>query len=122
MKKRSHGNDSPPPPTPMMIEVERVQTGIRIEKRLLKVLKGLAEYHDITLGDLLEGIVLHSFEGLSPFGEEAQRRIADLKRIYHLDLDSKASHRLLEKDHAPGATRVEPEGPAVTGSKRRRKE
>ncbi len=41
--------------------VERVQTGVRMEKRLLKVLKGFAEYHDLSLGDLLEGIVLHAF-------------------------------------------------------------
>ena len=47
--------------------IERVQTGIRIEKRLLKVLKGLAEVLDISLGDLLEGIVLHAFEGKAPF-------------------------------------------------------
>ena len=79
------------------IVVERVQTGIRMEKRMLKVLKGLAEYHDMTLGDLLEGIVLHAFDGQHPFGEETRQRIADLKRIYKLDLDSTASHRLLEK-------------------------
>jgi hypothetical protein len=79
------------------IQVERVQTGIRIEKRLLKVLKGLAEYHDMTLGDLLEGIVLHAFDGKHPFTPETRRRIADLKRIYKLDLDSAASHRLREK-------------------------
>ena len=35
-----------------MIEVERVQTGVRIEKRLLKVLKAFAELKDLTLGDL----------------------------------------------------------------------
>ena len=79
------------------IEVERVQTGIRIEKRLLKVLKGLAEYHDMTLGDLLEGIVLHAFDGKHPFTDETRRRIADLKAIYKLDLDSSASHRLRER-------------------------
>jgi len=79
------------------ILVERVQTGVRLEKRLLKVLKGLAEYHDMTLGDLLEGIVLHAFDGKHPFSEETRQRIADLKRIYRLDLDSSASHRLLEK-------------------------
>jgi hypothetical protein len=78
--------------------VERVQTGVRLEKRLLKVLKALAEYHDLTLGDLLEGIVLHAFDGRSPFGDDALRRIADLKRIYDLDLDSSASHRLTERD------------------------
>jgi predicted DNA-binding ribbon-helix-helix protein len=84
-----HGSES--------ILVERVQTGVRLEKRLLKVLKGLAEYHDMTLGDLIEGIVLHAFDGKHPFGEETRQRIADLKRIYRLDLDSSASHRLLEK-------------------------
>src|SRR5436309_5891320 len=79
------------------IVIERVQTGVRLEKRLLKVLKGLAEYHDMTLGDLLEGIVLHAFDGKHPFGEETRQRIADLKRIYQLDLDSTASHQLIEK-------------------------
>lgn len=80
------------------IIVERIQTGVRLEKRLLKVLKGLAEYHDMTLGDLLEGIVLHAFDGRHPFGDETRRRIADLKRIYKLDLDADASHRLLEAE------------------------
>ena len=81
---------------PQTLTVERVQTGVRLEKRLLKVLKALAEYHDITLGDLLEGIVLHAFEGKPPFGDASRARIADLKRIYHLDLDASASHRLIE--------------------------
>ena len=78
-------------------KIERIQTGVRMEKRLVKVLKGLAEYHDMTLGDLLEGIVLHAFEGKAPFGEENLRRIADLKKIYELDLTSRDSHRLTEK-------------------------
>ena len=77
--------------------IERTQTGVRLEKRLLKVLKGLAEYHDMTLGDLLEGIVLHAFDGRHPFGEETRARIADLKRIYGLALDHTASHKLVEK-------------------------
>jgi len=76
--------------------VERVQTGVRMEKRLLKVLKGLAEYHDMTLGDLLEGIVLHAFDGKCAFGTDNLRRIQDLKKFYGLDLDSRASHRLTE--------------------------
>ena len=58
--------------------IERVQTGVRIEKRILKVLKALAEFHDITLGDLLEGIVLHVFEGKTPFGEPSLEVIAGL--------------------------------------------
>src|SRR5437016_3221924 len=77
--------------------VERTQTGVRIERRLLKVLKGLAEYHDMTLGDLLEGIVLHAFDGRHPFSAETRQRITELKRIYKLDLDSSASHRLMER-------------------------
>lgn len=76
--------------------VERVQTGVRMEKRLLKVLKAFAEYHDMTLGDLLEGIVLHAFDGKCPFSPASLKRIAELKRFYGLDLDSKASHRLEE--------------------------
>jgi len=76
--------------------VERVQTGVRMEKRLLKVLKGFAEYHDMTLGDLLEGIVLHAFDGKTPFNATSLERIQELKRFYDFDLDSSASHRLKE--------------------------
>jgi hypothetical protein len=81
--------------------VERVQTGVRIEERILKVLKAFAEYHDMTLGDLLEGIVLHAFDGKCPFGAESLKRIKDLKKFYGLDLDSRASHRLTEGKASP---------------------
>ena len=77
--------------------VERVQTGVRLERRLLKILKALADYHDLSLGDLLEGIVLHAFEGKAPFERATLERIAQLKKIYGLDLDARASHRLREK-------------------------
>lgn len=76
--------------------IERVQTGVRMEKRLLKVLKALAEFHDMTLGDLLEGVVLHAFDGKCAFQGEALARIRDLKKLYGLDLDSSASHKLVE--------------------------
>jgi len=76
--------------------VERVQTGVRMEKRILKVLKGFAEYHDMSLGDVLEGIVLHAFDGKTPFSPESLARIRELKKFYGLDLDSNASHRLTE--------------------------
>jgi hypothetical protein len=85
--------------------VERVQTGVRIEKRILKVMKAVAEYHDITLGDLIEGIVLHVFEGKCPFGPESLKLIADLKNIYHLDLDARASHKLTERAPSKPAKR-----------------
>jgi hypothetical protein len=86
--------------------IERVQTGVRMEKRLLKVLKALAEYHDMSLGDLLEGIVLHAFDGKVPFSSESLKRIRDLKKFYALDLDSSASHRLTERRRAAKRTAV----------------
>jgi hypothetical protein len=76
--------------------VERVQTGVRVEKRILKVLKSLAEYHEISLGDLLEGIVLHSFEGKVPFEAKSLERIEWLKEVFDLDLTAEDSHMLLE--------------------------
>ena len=79
------------------VEVERIQTGVRIERRLLKVLKALSEYKNMTLGDLLEGIVLHAFEGKPAFTAGTLRKIAELKKIYELDLDASASHKLKEK-------------------------
>ena len=77
--------------------VERVQTGVRIEKRLLKVLRAVADLHDITLGDLLEGIVLHAFEGKVPFDDQSLAKIAELKGIFGLDLTADDSHRLVEE-------------------------
>jgi hypothetical protein len=76
--------------------VQRTQTGVRIETSLLKVLKGLAEYCDMSLGDLLEGIVLHAFEGKAPFSEQTQAAIRDLKKVYHCDLSAEDSHQLTE--------------------------
>lgn len=76
--------------------VQRTQTGVRIEASLLKVLKGLAEYTDLTLGDLLEGIVLHSFEGKAPFSADTRTVIARLKEIYGCELTAADSHRLTE--------------------------
>lgn len=80
-----------------MVDIERTQTGVRMEKRLLKVLKGLAELKDLSLGDLLEGIVLHSFEGKAPFSKETLGQIAELRKIYGLSLRAGDSHKLREK-------------------------
>jgi len=76
--------------------IERVQTGVRMEKRMVKVLKGLAEYLDISLGDLLEGIVLHAFAGKAPFSEHTLEQIVRFKEIYGMDYGVEASHRLRE--------------------------
>jgi hypothetical protein len=78
-------------------EIDRVQTGVRIERRVLNVLKALASAHNMTLGDLLEGIVLHAFEGSAPFGKDSLAQIAALKGVYGLDLDAKDSHLLVER-------------------------
>ena len=86
--------------------IERVQTGVRMEKRLLKILKAFAEYHDMTLGDLLEGIVLHAFDGKTPFSPASLERIQELKRFYDFDLDSSASHRLKEIKAQPARKRT----------------
>ena len=77
--------------------VSRTQTGVRLESSLLKVLKGLAEYTDLTLGDLLEGIVLHAFEGKAPFSPEMQKVIGQLKSVYGCDLSASDSHKLSEE-------------------------
>jgi hypothetical protein len=80
-----------------VIKIERIQTGVRIEKRLLKVLKGLAELKDLSLGDLLEGIVLHAFEGKVPFSKETLHQIAELRKIYRMTLRASDSHKLTER-------------------------
>ena len=80
------------------IRIERVQTGLRIEKRILKVLKAVAEVHDLSLGDLVEGVVLHAFDGQCAFGPDSLAKIADLKRVYELDLDARSAHQLVEED------------------------
>ncbi len=77
-------------------KIERTQTGFRMESDMLKVLKGLAEYLDITLGDLMEGIVLHVFEGKAPFSEETLSRIDMLKKVFDLELTAEDSHKLVE--------------------------
>ena len=86
------------PEEPARIKVKRVQTGVRIEQRMLKVLKALAELYDLSLGDLLEGIVLHAFEGKSPFDDHGLEQIQALKQVYGMDYDSSASHRLTEDE------------------------
>ena len=78
-------------------KIERVQTGVRIEKRILKVLKAIATHHEMTLGDLIEGIVLHSFEGKLPFGPDTITVIEKMKEIYGLDLTAADSHKLSEE-------------------------
>ena len=78
-------------------EVDRVQTGVRLERKLLKVLKAVAEYKELPLGDLIEGIVLHAFEGKPAFSKETLAKIAQLKEIYELGLSARDSHLLSDR-------------------------
>ena len=82
------------------VVIERVQTGVRMEKRMVKVLKALAEYHDLSLGELLEGIVLHAFTNVPPFTAETLQRIGQLKNVYGMDYDVEMSHRLMERQQS----------------------
>ncbi len=79
-----------------MKQIERVQTGLRLEKRLLKVLKGLAEHLEIPVAELIEGIALHAFEGKAPFSSETLAKIEGLKAVYELDLTAADAHHLTE--------------------------
>jgi hypothetical protein len=81
-----------------MREVTRTQTGVRLESRLLKVLKALATELEMPLGDLLEGIVLHAFEGKAPFSVPTLKKIKALKSVYGLDLTAEDSHSLREAE------------------------
>lgn len=82
-----------------MKEITRTQTGVRIESRLLKVLKALATELDLSLGDLIEGIVLHAFDGKAPFSAKTLKQIKALKGVYGLDLTSRDAHDLQEPGH-----------------------
>lgn len=79
-----------------MVAITRVQTGVRLEARLVKVLKGLAEYLDVSFGELLEGIALHALDGKPPFGAETRAVAAQLRTVYGLELTAEDSHRLSE--------------------------
>ena len=91
-----HAEERHPGHEERSLPIERVQIGARMEKRMVKVLKGLAEYLDLSLGDLLEGMVLHAFENKTPFSDETRQRIAQLKEVYGMDYGASASHRLTE--------------------------
>ncbi|MEP1044700.1 MAG: hypothetical protein ABJ361_01960 [Anderseniella sp.] len=81
-----------------MKKIERIQTGLRLEKRLLKVLKGLAEHLDISVAELIEAMALHAFEGKAPFSAETIGKINQLKSVYDLDLTVEDSHRTSDSE------------------------
>ena len=91
--------------------VERVQTGVRIERRMLLVLKALAGAKEMSVGDLLEGIVLHAFEGRAPFGPASLAQIRALKEVFGLELTAEDSHLLVDKNaKRPRVAKARPRG------------
>lgn len=84
-----------------MKRIERIQTGLRLEKRMLKVLKGLAEHFEISTAEIIEAMILHNFEGKVPFSKETLVKIEQLKQVYDLDLTASDSHALSDEspDH-----------------------
>jgi hypothetical protein len=52
---------------------------------------------DLSLGDLLEGVVLHAFEGKTPFSAETLKEIEQFKKIYGMTLKASDSHQLKER-------------------------
>lgn len=79
-----------------VVTVTRAQTGMRIESSTLKVLKGLAEFLDMSVGDLVEGIVLNAFEGSAPSSATTIAKIDLLKTVYGLTLTAAGAHALTE--------------------------
>src|ERR1700680_3915318 len=76
-----------PPSLQPAQNVQRTQTGVRIEKQLLKTLKALAALYDLSLGELVEFMVLENFAGRTPFAPDALARIAHLVQIYEVPFD-----------------------------------
>ena len=90
--------------------IVRVQIGARMEKRMVKVLKALAEFHDLSLGSLLEGIVLHAFANRPPFSSDTLQRIEQLKQVYGMDYDLAMSHRLTEDSQQSAQSPTQQQG------------
>ena len=86
-------------PNAQLLSVERVQLGVKMEERMVKVLKALAESADMNLGEMLEDIVLHAFEGVSTFGQPAAlEAIKDFKRLYGMNYDVHDGYRFAKSD------------------------
>ncbi|GAB5448967.1 hypothetical protein [Gymnodinialimonas sp.] len=80
-----------------MKKIERMQTGLRLEKNMVKVLKGTAEYLDISMSELVEAIALHAFDDKPVFNETTRAKIAALRDVYGFTLTSDDAHGLEEE-------------------------
>lgn len=89
MQKKKTQNES-------KMAVERIQTGIRLEKRLVKVLKGLAEHQDMTLGEIIELITIHALEREHAFAADSIPLVKKIKDVYGMDYDIHAYEKFIE--------------------------
>jgi len=80
-----------------LLPVQRVQVGFKMEKRMLKVLKAIAEMNDTKLGNLLEEIVLHQMEGADVFYPATINKIRLLQKVYGMDYDAHATYHFQNK-------------------------
>lgn len=76
-------------------KVQRKLVGVRIEPRLVKVMKAVAELNDCALGELIEQVFWSAMENESFFASkggrmspEMRRRLASLKEVYGVDYDA----------------------------------
>lgn len=83
------------------IEIERVQTGMRIESKILKVLKGMAEYRDLGTNEMLELILMHAFENKPCFSDDGFKAVRDLKKIYGMSYNVHDYQSFLESGRVP---------------------
>jgi len=113
VRPEGYGRPMKPPVTPP-VPIERVDVLVRMERKTVMVLEALADHRNMTLGELLEKIALHSFEAVpgqegemcaSPYSKESLAFITDLKRTYGMDFDTHASRRFQEIDEG-GASRT----------------
>ncbi|NNF29253.1 MAG: bleomycin resistance family protein [Gemmatimonadetes bacterium] len=85
------------------LEIVRVRSTVGMEARLTAVLEGLARERGVTVGEVLEEIVLHSFEpyggGVAdPHGPKTHALISQLKEQAGLDYETHATRRFVEVD------------------------
>lgn len=90
------------PETEPQLEIQRVDVGVRLEKRLAALLLDLAAHKGMSVGECLEETLLHTFEPVgggvaSPHTASDLARIQALKREHGIDYDCHASYRFAEK-------------------------
>lgn len=78
-----------------------------MDRTLLKVLKGLAEYLNLSLADLVEGILLHALEGTPAITDETTlQAIQQLRQVYGLQLTAADSHQYPDIDEERSPVRL----------------